>query len=144
MSGIIVVAEHRQGELTPGSLECIVAATQLKAETSHNVLVAVLASDPGRFSESLNLEGVDEIIGIAVPDDEFQVDIYESAISGLINAREPALVLVPHSVDAWSYAPVVAARGNFGFATDVFGMRFEDGRTLRVPPHLQRSDRTFP
>ena len=125
MTGILVISEHRQGELTPMSFEVIAAATQLKAEKSQSLAVAVLASDPDRYSERLNLEGVDEIIRITTPEDEFQVDTYEAAISALVAKRKPAIVLVPHSVDAWSYAPVVASRGGYGFATDVFGIRYE-------------------
>ncbi len=126
MSGILVISEHRQGELTPASLEVITAARQLKAEKSQPLMVTVLASDPDKYSERLNLEGVDEIIRITTPEDEFQVDTYEAAISALISERKPAVVLVPHSVDAWSYAPVIAMRGNYGFATDVFGIRYEN------------------
>jgi len=125
MSGLLVISEHRQRELTAASLECITAARQLKAEKSQPLMVAVLASDPDKYAERLNLEGVDEIIRITTPEDEFQVDTYEAAISALISERKPAVVLVPHSVDAWSYAPVISARGNYGFATDVFGIRYE-------------------
>ena len=125
MSAIIVISEHRQGEITPASLECISAATGLKTEKGQSVLVAVLASDPGRYAEQLNLQGVDEIIRITTPGDEFQVDQWEAAISALIGERKPAVILVPHSVDAWSYAPVLAARGDYGFATDVFGIRYD-------------------
>jgi electron transfer flavoprotein alpha subunit len=125
MGGLLVIAEHRQGELTPGSLECITAARQLQAEKSQRLTVAVLASDPDKYSGQLNLEGVHEIVSIATPEEEFQVDAYEAAVSALVSERQPAVVLVPHSVDAWSYAPVIAARGNFGFATDVFGIRYE-------------------
>ena len=125
MSGLLVISEHRQSELTPASLECITAARQLKAEKSQPLMVAVLASNPDKYSELCNLEGVDEIIRITTPEIEFQVDTYEAAISALIGEREPSVVLVPHSVDAWSYAPVISTRGNYGFATDVFGIRYE-------------------
>ena len=125
MSGLLVISEHRQSELTPASLECITAARQLKAEKNQPLMVAVLASDPDKYSELCNLEGVDEIIRITTPEDEFQVETYEAAISALISERIPTVVLVPHSVDAWSYAPVISARGNYGFATDVFGIRYE-------------------
>jgi len=125
MSGLLVIAEHRQGELTPASLECITAALQLKAQQNKALAVAVLAADPGRYAEQLNVEGVDEIVRIATPGDEFQADTFEAAIGGLLRERQPGVVLVPHSVDAWSYAPVIATREKVGFATDVFGIRYE-------------------
>jgi electron transfer flavoprotein alpha subunit len=125
MSGLLVIAEHRRNELTPASLECISAARQLKAERNEPLMVAVLASNPDRYAQQLNLEGVDEIVRITTPDEEFQVDTYEAAIGALISEREPEVVLVPHSVDAWSYAPAIAVLGNYGFATDVFGIRYD-------------------
>jgi len=125
MSGILTIAEHRQGELTPASLEVIGAAKELKAEKDQKLMVAILAGDPDKYASLLNLEGVDEIIRIRTPEEEFQVDTYEAAITALIEDRTPSVVLIPHSVDAWSYAPVVAMRGNFGFATDVFGIRYD-------------------
>ena len=111
MSGLLVIAEHRQGELTPASLECISAAAALRAEKDQPIAVAVLASNPDQYSTQLNLGGVDEVVRITTPDDEFQVDTYEAAIGALIDTRQPAVVLMPHSVDAWGYAPVVAAPG---------------------------------
>ena len=125
MSGLLVIAEHRQGKLVPASFECITAAMQLKAEKNQPVMVAVLASEPDKYADQLNLEGVDEVIRITTPGDEFQADRYETALSALINERKPTVVLVPHSVDAWSYAPVIAAQGDYGFTTDVFGIRYE-------------------
>lgn len=125
MSGILTISEHRQGELTPASLEVISAARELKAEKDQKLMVAILASDPDKYATQLNLEGVDEIIRVKTPEDEFQVDAYEAAIGALIEDRKPSVALVPHSVDAWSYAPVVAVRGDYGFATDVFGIRYD-------------------
>lgn len=125
MSGLLVIAEHRRNELTPVSLECISAARQLKAEKNQTLTVAVLAGNPDDYVKQLNLDGVDEIVRMTTPEDEFQADTYEAAISALISQRNPAIVLVPHSVDAWSYAPAIAAQGNYGFATDVFGIRYE-------------------
>lgn len=125
MSGILVISEHRQGELTPSTPEVIAAALELKSQKEQPVMVAVIAANPADYTDQVNREGVDEIIQVTTPEDEFQVDVYEAAINALISERQPSVILVPHSVDAWSYAPVVAVRGNYGFATDVFGIRYE-------------------
>lgn len=126
MSGILVISEHRQGELTPSSLEVITAAKELKSSKDQPIMVAVLSSKPDNYTDQVNKEGVDEIIQVTTPDDEFQADTYEAAINAIVNERQPAVILIPHSVDAWSYAPVVAVHGNYGFATDVFDMRYDN------------------
>ena len=46
-------------------------------------------------------------------------------MGALIEARRPALVLVPHSIDSFGYAAALAAKGNYGFATDVFRIGYE-------------------
>jgi len=125
MSGILTISEHRQGELTPASLEVISAARKLRAEKDQKLMVVILAGDPDQYAKQLNLEGVDEIIRIRTQEEEFQVDAYEAALGALIEERKPSVVLVPHSVDAWSYAPALAVRGDYGFATDVFGIRYD-------------------
>jgi electron transfer flavoprotein alpha subunit len=39
-------------------------------------------------------------------------------------------VLAPHSIDAWGYAPALACKGGFGFCSDVFGIRYDDGELV--------------
>ena len=57
-------------------------------------------------------------------------------MGALIEARQPALVLVPHSIDSFGYAAALAAKGGYGFATDVFQIRRTERRTGRDPRRL--------
>jgi electron transfer flavoprotein alpha subunit len=127
MSGILIIAEHRQGEIRPVSLEMVSAALTLKDDNGGNIMVAIIGSDPQQFVSSLSVQGVDEIITVQVAVNEFQPDIYEATVRGLIDEKKPSLVLIPHSVDAWGYAPTLGANGDYGFTTDVFGLRYEEG-----------------
>ncbi len=126
MSGILIIAEHRQGEFRPVTLELVSGASELEASNGGDVAVAIIGSDPQHFVSNLNVEGVDEIITVEVAINDFQPDIYEASVRALIEDRKPSLVLIPHSVDAWGYAPALAATGDYGFMTDVFGLRYED------------------
>ncbi len=125
MSEILVVAEHRRGELAPATLEAIAAAVELKQAGDMTVTVAVLALDPSVYTEQVSVAGVDAVVNATVAVSEFQNDIYEAVVDGIIEARRPVVVLLPHSIDAWGYAPALAARRECGFATDVFGLRFD-------------------
>ena len=128
MSGILVIAEHRKGELRPVTAELIGAAVALKATTGEPVSVAVIGEAPERYAEALKLEGVDEILTMQAVVDAFDPEIYEASVRALIAARAPSLVLLPHTIDTLGYAaPLVACDGH-GFATDVFGIaRDADG-----------------
>jgi len=138
MSGILVIAEQRRGQLRPVSLELIGAATGFAAAqraagaaapdaADLRVAVAVLAKDPAAFVPALSVSGVDEIVTVQVSTPEFDPDTFESAIAALIDARRPGLVLIAHSVDSFGYAAALAAARGFGFATDVFKIERIDG-----------------
>jgi electron transfer flavoprotein alpha subunit len=129
MSGILVIAEQRRGELRAVSLELVSAAQGLR-RGDEEVAVAVLAKGPESFVKALSVMGVDEIVTIQVPASEFDPDTFESAVGALIVKRSPDVVLVAHSVDSFGFAAALAARLGLGFATDVFDVQRVDGELV--------------
>jgi electron transfer flavoprotein alpha subunit len=129
MSGVLVIAEQRRGELRPVSLELIGAAQSLRRDTDA-VAVAILGTAPEQFVAPLGLAGVDEIVTVKVSAPEFEPDAFESAIGALITERRPDVVLVAHSVDSFGYAAALAAKLGLGFATDVFKVERVDGELV--------------
>jgi electron transfer flavoprotein alpha subunit len=126
MSGILVVAEQRRGELRPVSLELASAAQGLR-RPGEQVAVAILGHAPQAFVERLSVAGVDEIVTVQVAQAEFDPDTFESALGALIAARTPEVILVAHSVDSFGFAAALATRLGLGFATDVFSAERIDG-----------------
>jgi len=142
MSGILVIAEQRRGELRPVSLELLGAAQSLR-RPGDEVAVAVLSAAPDRFAAALSVAGVDEILTVKTASPEFDADTFESAVGALIAARQPQVVLVAHSVDSFGYAAALAARLGLGFATDVFKAERIDGdlvATRMQPPYALATD----
>jgi electron transfer flavoprotein alpha subunit len=129
VSGILVIAEQRRGELRPVSLELIGAAQSLRRD-GEQVAVAVLGQEPGRFVPPLSVAGVDAIVTVKVPQPEFDPDTFAAAVGALIKARSPEIVLVAHSVDSFGYAAALAAAQGYGFATDVFKAERIDGELV--------------
>jgi electron transfer flavoprotein alpha subunit len=129
MSGILVVAEQRRGELRAPSLELITAAQPLR-RPGEEVGVAILGKAPERHVSALSLAGVDEIITGHTAAAEFDPDTFEATLSALITQRRPDVVLVPHSVDSFGYAAALAAKLGLGFATDVYDIRRIDGELV--------------
>ena len=86
------------------------------------VTVALIAANPAALIPAVSLAGVDEIVTVQVAAAEFDPETIEAAMGALIEARRPAVVLVPHSIDAFGYAAAVAARSGYGFASDVFAV----------------------
>jgi electron transfer flavoprotein alpha subunit len=128
MGEILVLAEHRQGQLRPATLEIVTAAQSLR-QAGDRVTVAIIAADPGIFIPAVSVAGVDEVLMLASPVTEFDPHVHQAALTALL-ARKPAVILAPHSVDSWAVAPAFAAATGIGFATDVFGVAVENGAVI--------------
>ena len=129
MSNILVVAEHRKGELRPISLEVISAAQGLRQSADDKVVVAVIGSEAEKYVPALSVNGVDEIVTVKTSSVEFDAELAEAAVASLIESKKPSVVLLPHSVDSLGFAATLARKGNFGFSTDVFKVEY-DGADL--------------
>jgi electron transfer flavoprotein alpha subunit len=120
MSNILVIAEHRQNELRPVSLELISAAQSLKKTATDKVLVAIIGSAADSYVPALSVAGVDEVIVVKVATTDFDPDVFEAAVGALIQQKSAQSVLLAHSVDSLGYAATLASKAGYGFATDVF------------------------
>lgn len=124
MKNILVVAESRQNELRPISMEVISAAQELRSDDD-KVVVAIIGQQADAYTDALSLKGVDEVVAVKVSSEDFDADIHEAAVSSLMETYTPDVVLLPHSVDSQGYAPTLARKGNYGYASDVFKLGYE-------------------
>jgi electron transfer flavoprotein alpha subunit len=115
---VLIIAEHRRGTLRPITLELVTAAQELEGP----VAVAVIAQDPSRFADAVDVEGVDEILNVKVEQETFENDVYQQAVEQLIEERDPQVVLCGFSIDSMGFAPALAAKLGTGFASDVFAL----------------------
>ncbi|MDB6082407.1 MAG: Electron transfer flavoprotein alpha/beta-subunit [Gammaproteobacteria bacterium] len=129
MSGILIVAEQRRGELRPQSLELVTAAQLLRRAGDDVAVVSIGAASDG-FAAALSVAGVDEVVTVKTAAAEFDPDTFEAALGALIAQRQPDVVLIPHSIDSFGYAAALAAKHGHGFATDVFEFRRVDGELV--------------
>ncbi|WP_300496577.1 electron transfer flavoprotein subunit alpha/FixB family protein [uncultured Methylophaga sp.] len=124
MKTFLLITEHRRGELRPISLEVIAAAQELRQDND-KVVVAVIGEQAENYVADLSVAGVDEIITVKTATVEFDPDIFEAAITSLMEKLDPEVVLLPHTVDSLGYAATLARKGNYGFATDVYGLQYD-------------------
>jgi len=129
MSNILVVAEHRRGELRPVSFELITGAQSAKRSADDKIIVAVIGAEAEKYVTALSVEGVDEVVVVKTASKDFDPDQFEAAVAALISAQSPSVVLLPHSVDSLGYAATLASKAGYGFATDVFKLEY-DGADL--------------
>lgn len=127
MAGILVLAEARRGELRDVTFELIGAALELGRQADVRVAVAIVDAQARRHAEALGSDGVDEVLVVTSPLDEFEAHLAQRALEVLIEREQPDLVLASHSIDALGFASAVAAAGRLGFASDVVGLRWDSG-----------------
>lgn len=127
MSGVLVVAETRRGELREISLELIAAGLGVKEAAGGRLVVAAIGSQP----EGLGAEGVDEVLTVTSPVEHFEAHVAQAALERLIEEEEPDLVLLGHTIDSMGFGPAVAVRSGLGFASDVMEVSWGDGPIAR-------------
>lgn len=119
MSGILVIAEHLDGQIAKISKEIIGAGTAIKARTDETLKVVILSDGSVDLATDLNLEEVDEIISINTGAPHFDATVYEEEVLALCQQEQPSLVLVGHTANGLACAAALAARVGAGFASDV-------------------------
>jgi electron transfer flavoprotein alpha subunit len=123
---VLVVAEHLRGDCRPITHELISAAKELDGP----VTVAVIAKDPAQLTDSVNVEGVDEIVTVQVDAEEFESDVFQQAVEALIKERKPTVTLLGFTVNSMGFGPALASKLGLGFASDVFSLRQDGGSLL--------------
>ena len=129
MNDVLVVSEHRRGELRDVSHEAITAGRQLADARGGDLHVAVVSGDVERFADDLNREGVDAIHAVE-GGEEFDHNVYQTAVSALIDRTDAGAVVAPNSVNGLDYAPAVAEERGVPLVTDAIGIEYDDGLTV--------------
>lgn len=127
MSGILVVAETRRDELRSVTLELIGAALELKDAAGGRVTVAIVDADPSSFTGALAVSGVDEILTVTTPTPNFEAHVAQQVLEALVEAEQPDVILLGHTIDSMGFGPAVAARKGLGFASDVTAVSWDAG-----------------
>ena len=129
MSDVLVVAEHRRGELRDVSREAITAGRGLADARGGDLHVAVIGGDVDAFADDLNREGVDAVHTIA-NGEEFDHNVYQAAVDALLDETDAGTVVIPNSVNGLDYAPAVAEERGLPLVTDAIGFEYDDGLTV--------------
>ncbi len=131
MSGTLVVAEVRRGELRDITLELITAGRSVKERAGGPLKVAVIADDPGRYADRLAVQGVDEVLNVTSPAEQFEPHVAQQALEAILDEEAPALILLGHTIDGLGFGPAVAARKGLGFASDASGIQWDGAPVVR-------------
>jgi electron transfer flavoprotein alpha subunit len=127
MKEILVLAEHRSGELRDITLEMLSKGRELAQALDAQLVAGLLGHNVAGFSETLK-KWAHQIL---VVDDQklknFNADAYQKVLSTIIKDRQPALTMLGHTSFGVDLAPPLATELGLPLATDCVDLQLKDG-----------------
>ncbi len=125
MSEILVLAEHRDGELRDITFEMLWKARSLAESSGAPVTAVLFGKGVGGLTDALAAQA-DEVL---VRDDDgfanFNSAVYQPALADLVKSREPGLVMIGHTAFGVDLAPSLAVGLDLPLASDVIDVAYE-------------------
>jgi len=125
MSSVLVVADHRRGDLRDISFELVTAGRQLANASGGDLHLAIVSGNTETFADELNREGVDTVHTIEYGE-EFNHDVYVQATDALYQDLNPEFLILPNSVNGLDYAPAIAQGLDLPYVSDAIALEYED------------------
>jgi electron transfer flavoprotein alpha subunit len=134
-TGILVVADHRDGALAKVTLESISKSRALAATMDGQVSVVVVAAETQALVAEAARSGADRVFVVESSEAAvYRPGPFTDAALAAVAAAAPALVLFANSADGRDVAAGCAARLGVGIMTDVTGLEAGEGRLVATHP----------
>jgi len=125
---ILTIMEQAQAKLNRMSWEALAAAQQIGSQLSKPVEAVVMGQEVRSIAEEVAAKRVTCVRLIEDPLlEEYTPDAYCMALSEIIAAQKPSLVLMPHTYQVRDFAPKLAAALGRSFLSDCIAYRVENG-----------------
>jgi electron transfer flavoprotein alpha subunit len=126
MDEIMVLAEHRGGELRDVTFEMLTMANKLSKENDIAVTALFLGHEASDLSERLK-GACDTILLMEDPElAHYNADQYLMAIETVIKNRNPIVTMIGHTAMGMDLAPAMAARLSLPLVTDCVAVNVVD------------------
>jgi electron transfer flavoprotein alpha subunit len=122
MKEIMVIAEHRRGELRDVTWEMLSKARQLAENLGSELGVALLGKGVNHLAEALKPKAHRVFLIEDERLEAFNSETYEKVLIQLITERKPSLTLISHTAMGMDFAPSLATRLKMPLATDCIGI----------------------
>jgi electron transfer flavoprotein alpha subunit len=127
---ILVVVEQREGKLNRVSWETITAGQSLAAETGWALEAAVVGASAGAIAADVASKKLAKVYAIESPKLEpYTPDAFAAALRQFIEAKQPKLVLMPHTYQVRDFIPKLATAMGRTAISDCIGYK-KDGVKL--------------
>ena len=125
MKEIIIVAEHRRGEMRDVTWEMLSKGRQLAEVMGAEIGVALLGKRVQPLAEALKPKAHRVLV---VEDERLEVfnsEAYEKVLTQLLTERKPSLTLIGHTAMGMDFAPSLAVRLKMPIASDCIGIEVQ-------------------
>jgi electron transfer flavoprotein alpha subunit len=128
---ILVVVEQREGKLNRVSWESITAGQAIAAATGWSLEAAVVGGNASAFAAEVSAKKVGRVYAVESPKLEpYTPDAFAAALKQLLTAKQPKLVLMPHTYQVRDFVPKLATAMARTVISDCIGFKHENGKLL--------------
>lgn len=131
MGNILVLAEHRQGELRDVSFEMLAVAPAIAKDMGGEAVVLLVGSGMDDLAKKMAGYGVKVLVVDDPNFENFNAEKYQKVLSALIDDLKPAVLMTGHTAQGVDFMPALAVEKNLPLAADTIGLAYEDG-TLKA------------
>ncbi len=134
-SGVMIVAEHRDGKLRKISLELLGLGAKLAGDLGGGLSACLIGKGVGDLAAELGKYGAEKVMvceGDAL--ENYSADGYAAAVAAASKEADPALVLVGGSAQGKDLAPRAAAKLSTGLASDCVDVAVDGGKVVCKRP----------
>ena len=130
-NSILVIVEQREGKLNRVSWETLTAGQAIAAETGWPLEAAVVGGSVAAFAAEVAGKKVAKVYAIENPKLEpYTPDGFAAALKKFISAKQPTLVLMPHTYQVRDFVPKLATALHRTVISDAVGYKKEGGKLL--------------
>ena len=128
---ILVVVEQREGKLNRVSWETLVAGQAIAAETGWPLEAAVVGSNIASIAGEVAARKVSKVYALDHAKLEpYTPDAFVAALKQFLAARQPKLVLMPHTYQVRDFVPKLATALGRSAISDAIGYKKEGEKLL--------------
>jgi electron transfer flavoprotein alpha subunit len=128
---IVVVVEQREGKLNRVSWETLTAGQALAAETGWVLEAAVVGAGVGSMAGEVAAKKVTRVHAIESPRlTPYTPDAFAAALKQFLSAKQPKLVLMPHTYQVRDFVPKLATAMGRTAITDCIGYKKEGNKLV--------------
>jgi electron transfer flavoprotein alpha subunit len=127
MREVMVLAEHRRGEMRDITREMLAKGRELAEAQGDRLVALLLGSGIGDLADELT-PFADKVLVVESPElKNFNSEAYQEVLKHVIRERKPRMTLMGHTSYGIDLAPALAVDIGAPLASDCIDLRMEDG-----------------